>query len=280
MDFERIRYEQPEEGVVRIMLARREKKNAQDQVMLYEINEAFTTASRDDSVKVIILAAEGADFSSGHEVGPSYVPKREPVSTWNGYRSKGAEQVLGVEQEIFVEMCMRWRELPTPTIAQVQGRCIAGGLMLVWPCDLVVASEDARFSDPTLAFGLNGLEYFAHLYELGARRAKELLFTGGYFTAEEAHRIGMVNRVVPLENLEESALELARKIARMPSIGLKLAKMSVNQSQDNQGFVNSINAAYSMHLAAHTHAMVLHQGKSIDRDGKKTIRELSGAVKP
>ena len=107
--------------------------------------------------------------------------------------------------EIYLEMCERWRNLSKPTIAQVQGRVIAGGLMLVWPCDLVVASDDATFSDPVVAFGVNGVEYFRHPFEVGSRRAKEWLFTGDDITAAEAHAIGMVNKVVPAAELGSAA---------------------------------------------------------------------------
>ena len=279
MAFERIRYEVPEPGIARVVLARPEKKNAQDQTMLYEINDALDMASADDEIKVIVVAAEGTDFSSGHEVGTSFIPERPPVLPQGGFRTKGAEQVMAVEQEIFLGLCWRWRNLPKPTIVSVHGRVIAAGLMLVWPFDLVVASEDARFSDPTVAFGLNGVEYFAHVWELGARRAKEILFTGRALTADEAYRCGMVNEVVPREQLEEATLTLARTIAERPMIGLKLAKQSVNQTQDAQGLWTSLQSAYSLHMASHVHGMLVH-GKPIDGAGKRKIRELSGAEKP
>ena len=280
-EYERIRYEIPEPGIARVVLDRDEKRNAQDKKMLYEINDAFNQACWDDDIKVIVLASDGKDFSSGHELGVSFnSPMGDPIGTWGGSRSPGAEGGLGTEQEIFVNLCWRWRNIPKPMIAQVQGRVIAGGLMLVWPCDLIVASDDAKFSDPTVAFGLNGHEFFVHVWELGARRAKELLFTGGSISAEEAHAIGMVTRVVPREDLESATMELARTIAQQPMIGLKLAKQAVNQSQDAQGIWTAVQAGYSLHLAAHTHAMVVHGGKPIDRDGKRKIRELSGAAQP
>ena len=106
------------------------------------------------------------------------------------------------ELEVYLGMCRRWREMPKPTIAMVQGACIAGGLMLAWVCDLIVATDDAFFADPVVRMGIPGVEYFAHPGCSGPRIAKEFLFTGDRFTAERAYQVGMVNRVVPRAELE------------------------------------------------------------------------------
>src|SRR5437879_6934075 len=236
---DRIRIERPADHVLRIVLARPEAHNAQDVRMLYELNDAFDLGAQDDDVKVIILAAAGRNFSSGHDLkedwpsGPLATEGgsgRSPVGCWGGFSQPGAEGWMATEEEMFLGLCWRWRNLPKPTIAAVQGKVIGGGLMLIWPCDLIVAAADATFADPVVAFGVNGHEYFTHVWELGARRAKELLFTGRAITAEEALAIGMVNQVVPIEELESAALELARAISRRPQMGLRLAKLAVNQS--------------------------------------------------
>ena len=235
-EFQTITYEVPQPGVARIMLDRPEVANAQDKQMLYELNAAFDLAVADDEVKVIILGANGKHFSSGHDLRDrSEFADFNTVGPVGGFTKPGAEGMMAREEEIYLGFCNRWRTLPKPTIAQVQGKVIAGGLMLMWPCDLVVASEDAQFSDPVVAFGVNGVEYFAHAFELGPRRAKELLFTGEAMGAEEAMAVGMVNRVVPREELEAATMALAKRIASRPSMGLKLAKMSVNQSVDAMG---------------------------------------------
>src|SRR5712692_2680850 len=226
--FERIRYDTPATGVARVTLARADKRNAQDRRMLYEIDSALTKAMRDDDVRVVVLAADGPDFSSGHDLRDA-----EPVSSFDtvtgagGFDEPGQHGMMAGEEEIYLGMCWRWRNMPKPTIAQVQGRVIAGGLMLIWPCDLIIASEDARFSDPVVAFGVNGHEYFVHTWELGARKAKEMLFRGRFLTADECHRLGMINHVVPLEQLESFTLEIASEIATRPAMGLKLAKLAV-----------------------------------------------------
>ena len=168
-------------------------------------------------------------------------------------------------------MCWRWRNLPKPTIAQVHGKTIAGGLMLMWVCDLVIASEDATFSDPVVAFGVNGVEYFAHPWEVGVRKAKEMLFTGAAIPAGEAHTLGMVNHVVPRAELEKFTLELALRIASRPTMGLKLAKQSVNQAQDAQGFWTALQAAMSLQQLGHSNNAQVH-GMLVDPSGAEVIR--------
>jgi enoyl-CoA hydratase len=271
-DYEAITYEIAAPGVARIMLNRPEVANAQNKRMLYELNDAFDTAVADDDVKVIILGANGKHFSSGHDLrdGAGF-DEFDTVMPTGGFAQPGAHGMMAREEEIYLGFSMRWRVLPKPTIAQVQGKVIAGGLMLVWPCDLVVASEDATFSDPVVAFGVNGVEYFAHAFEFGPRRAKELLFTGEALGAEEARAVGMVNRVVPRDRLEEETLALATKIATRPAMGLKLAKMSVNQSVDAMGFPVALQSAFGLQHVGHAHNQWVH-GMVVDPSGAETIR--------
>jgi enoyl-CoA hydratase len=194
---ERIRYEDLGDGVARIVLARADTRNAQDKHLLYQLNDAFDLAAQDDAVKVVILAADGPHFSSGHDLRDrSSMTEFTPVSCWGGFELPGAEGWMAREEEIYLGLCWRWRNFPKPTIAQVQGKAIAGGLMLVWVCDLIVASADAEFSDPVVAFGVNAVEFCVHSWEVGPRRAKEMLFTGDPVTAAEARQLGMVNHVV------------------------------------------------------------------------------------
>jgi enoyl-CoA hydratase len=260
---DRIRTDSPAAGVARITLARAEQRNAQDRQMLAELDAAFTAAMADDAVKVVILAADGPDFSSGHDLADFAVINGMTV-----------DEHIALERDIFLGYCQRWRDLPKPTIAQVQGRVIAGGLMLVWPCDLIIAAEDARFSDPVVAFGVNGHEFFVHAWELGHRKAKELLFRGTALTAQECEALGMVNHVVPLDELEARTLEIAVEIAARPAIGLRLAKESVNGSLDAQGQLQAIEQAFALHQIGHAHARVEFQ-LPIDPSGVAVIR--SGA---
>ena len=198
-DFTHILYETPEDGIARIVLNRPTTANAQDTQFLYELNTAFDRAAHDDDIRVIILAANGKHFSSGHDLGEqnwhAKMHDHETVGTMCGFTCAGAEAQMSREEEIYVGFSERWRNIPKPTIAAVQGKCIAGGLMLAWPCDLIIATEDASFSDPTVSFGVGGVEYFTHLWEVGARKAKEMLFTSDALSAADALRLGMVNKV-------------------------------------------------------------------------------------
>lgn len=262
-----IRYETPAPHVARITLDRPETRNAQDTKFLYELNDAFDRAAHDNDVKVIILAANGPHFSSGHDLrepdGAANMKDYKPVGVWGGFDQPGAETRVAREREIYIGFSERWRNIPKPTIAQVHGKCIAGGLMLVWPCDIVIASEDASFQDNTLDMGVGGVEYFAHPYELGARKAKEYLFTSDWISAEEAHRLGMVNHVVPRKELESATLALAERIARKPGFALKLAKEAVNAAEDAQGRRQAMDHAFALHQLAHSHNQQVH-GMIID----------------
>jgi enoyl-CoA hydratase len=272
-EWQHIRYEEPADRVARIVLARPQMANAQDYLMLTELNQAFDRAARDESVRVIILAADGNHFSSGHDLrAGTDMDGIDPVGTWCCFGAGGAEGYMATEAEMYVGLCWRWRNIPKPTIAQVQGKVIAGGLMLVWPMDLVVCSADATFADPVVAFGVNGHEYFTHPYEAGARLAKEMLFTGRAVTAEEALRHGMVNQVVPLDELASTTLALAEHIARRPMFGLTLAKQSVNNSLDAMGMYTAIQSAFGLHHVGHNHNLRLHDSL-VDPAGLQIVRD-------
>ena len=267
-----IRYDMPVERVARITLARPEKANAQDYTMLSEINEAFDQAANDPEVRVIVLAADGKHFSSGHDLAAgTSMNDIDAIGTWCHFDAPGAEGYMATEAEMYVGLCWRWRNLPKPTIAQVQGKVIAGGLMLVWPMDLIVCADDASFSDPVVAFGVNGHEYFTHPFEVGARLAKDMLFTGRAITADEAHRAGMVSRVVPRDELEDTTLELASHIAKRPMFGLNLAKQSVNHTLDAMGMYTAIQSAFGLHHVGHHHNFRLHD-MLVDPSGIDVIR--------
>lgn len=274
-----IRYEKPAEGIARVVLARPERRNAQDRALLYALNDALDSAAHDDTIRVILLAADGPHFSSGHDLGDKKGEREfAPVGTWGGASQPGIEGYMANEEEIYFDLCWRWRNIPKPTIAQVHGKSIAGGLMLIWVCDLIIASSDATFADPVVAFGVNGVEYFAHPWEVGPRKAKEMLFTGEPISAAEARGLGMVNRVVEREKLEDFALGMAQQIARRPSMGLKLAKQSVNAAQDAQGFRSALRAAMGHQQLGHANNMLVH-GRSVDPAGVEIIRDQA-AGKP
>jgi enoyl-CoA hydratase len=236
-----IKMEMPAEGICRIVMNRPERGNAQNNELLYALDAALTEASRDVSIRVIILAGEGKHFSSGHDLGQfdQTLEGIDTVGVWGGFSMPAMEGYMAFEEEAYFGLCWRWRNIPKPIIAEVQGKVIAAGLMLAWICDIIVASEDATFTDPVVAAGANGVEYFAHPWEVGVRKAKEMLFTGQGISAKTAERLGMVNRVISRDRLTAETLELAQIIAEKPVMGVRLAKMSVNQTQDEQGFYNA-----------------------------------------
>jgi enoyl-CoA hydratase len=182
------------------------------------------------------------------------------------------EGYMAFEEEAYFTLPWRWRNIPKPLIAEVQGKVIAAGLVLVWVCDLVVASENAIFIDPVVSAGFNGVEYFAHPWEFGTRKAKEMLFTGQGLTAAAAERLGMVNRVVPQERLSAEVLELAQRIAEQPVMGVRLAKMAVNQAQEQQGYYNALRAAMGLQHLAHAQQWALH-GVPADQGAASALRK-------
>ncbi|WP_341393016.1 enoyl-CoA hydratase [Arthrobacter sp. G119Y2] len=245
-------------SVAVVRLNRPEYRNAQNSKVTYALDAAFTAAVEDDAVKVIVLAGNGKHFSAGHDIGTpgrdvDQSFERKAVMWWDHVGTAGVDSRFARESEVYLGMCRRWREIPKPMIAMVQGACIAGGLMLAWSCDFIVASEDAFFSDPVVRMGIPGVEYFAHPWVMNPRAAKEFLFTGDRFTAQRARELGMVNHVVPREDLEDTVMAMAERISAMPRLGLALAKKAVNQSEDLQGLRAGMDSVFGLHHAAHAH---------------------------
>jgi enoyl-CoA hydratase len=270
LDFETVLYQQPLDGVVRVVLNRPDQRNAQNLQMLYDLTAAFDRAVLDDSVKVIVLAGEGPHFSAGHDLkrtGKSQLGVDFPLKgNWGGFAQQGAHGRYAREQEIYLNLTRRWRNAAKPTIAQVHGACIAGGLMLAWACDLIIASTDATFCDPSVYFGSPGVEYFVHPWELGPRKAKEYLFTGETWSAEDARQRGMVNHVVPRDELPAFVLKMAQKICAKPLFSLALAKEAVNRCVDITGQQAAVDSIFGLHQLAHANN-VQQFGRLLDPKG-------------
>src|SRR5882757_1971512 len=172
--------------VARICHARPQQRNAEGTRLLDELDDALEAAKRDESVRVVIVGGQGEHFSAGHDV-------KEAIG-----RPDIVEVRYAYEEERYLGYCLRLWDFPKPTIAQVQGACIAGAFMVANMCDLIVASDDAFFSDPVLqTLAAPAVEVLVHPWVVGLRRAKEMIFTGERIDAAEAHRIGMVNRLAP-----------------------------------------------------------------------------------
>lgn len=260
------------EGIATLTMSRPDFNNAQNSQMTYALDAAFRRAVDDDAVKVIVLRGEGKHFSAGHDIGTPGRDINRPFERahlwWDHTNKPGGEYLYAREQEVYLNMCRRWRELPKPTIAMVQGACVAGGLMLAWVCDLIVASDDAFFQDPVVRMGIPGVEYFAHPYELNPRIAKEFLMTGDRMGAERAYQMGMVNRVVSRAGLEEATYVLAARIATQPRMGLALTKQAINHVEDLQGKRSAMDATFAWHHFAHTHNELISGDRLGGFDGK------------
>ena len=237
--------------VLKITTNRPEVLNAQSRILLEELDDAFNAAVDDKDVKVIILAGAGKHFSAGHDLGsPQEMEDQKKTPLEPGF--KGEYRRLW---ERFFENTMRWRDLPKPTIAQVQGYCIMGGMMIASACDLIIASEDAQFADRAVGWGGGHVQYFSMPWDLGPRKAKEYLFTGEFIDAAEAQKLGLVNRVVPRDKLEAETMALAQKIATKDSFALKLAKASVNETLNAQGWREAMEGAFKNYMLTIPHRM-------------------------
>ncbi|WP_370326592.1 enoyl-CoA hydratase [Euzebya sp.] len=259
-----------------ITLNRPQYRNAQNSALLYALDDAFQRFAQDDDVRVAVLTGAGPHFSSGHDLGSPGVDYDVPYtrrSTWWDHTDKeGAERWMSHEMEMYLGMCRRWHDLPKPTIAAVRGGCIAGGLMLAWSCDLIVAADDAFFSDPVVALGCPGVEFFRHPWELGPRQAKEFLFLGEAIDADRAHRLGMVNRVVTGDALLDTALDMAERIGGQPAFGLALAKQAVNRCEEAMGQRAGIDATFALHQLSHAHNQVVSGQPILVSTPRRTAR--------
>lgn len=266
-DYSYITYATSDDGrIARVMLNRPEARNAQNRGMLVELNDAFLRAEADDRVRVVILGGNGPMFSSGHDLGSAIRiaerepgPNQHPSHRVNGGTRSGAEQRMLQEWQHFFEYTRRWRDLRKITIAEVHGKVYAAALMLTWACDLIVAAEDTEFADIVgTRLGMCGVEYFAHPWEFGLRKTKELMLTGDSMHVDEAHRLGMVAKVFPRDVLAARTDAFAQRVAAMPTMAALMIKESVNQTQDNMGFHNALNACFSLHQLNHSHWAEIH----------------------
>ncbi len=260
MGYQHILYERRNRvGIV--TLNRPEVRNAQSRLLLEEMDAAFKEAAADDEVRCIILAGAGDHFSSGHDLGTPEERADWEARPW----PEGARGVLERSWTMFVENSLRWRELPKPTIAQVQGYCIYGGFLIASVMDLIVAADDARFLPAHL-------QLFNAAWDLGVRKGKEILFEGRFIEAPEALELGLVNRVVPRAKLEEETFAQAERIAKTDRLTLRMLKFSINQMQDAQGY-------RTMAQAAHSNYMVLALGGRVRRGEPGEERRLPGVAR-
>jgi enoyl-CoA hydratase len=256
MGFEAIKVER-HGPILRIRMNRPDKLNAQNPTLIEEMDAAFTEGAANPDVHVIVLSGEGRAFSAGHDL------------EYPGYDRRGYTYHTRIEMErrLFLEKLFRIRNLPTPTIAQVQGHCVAAGLMLACMCDLIVCDETARFANPVVAMGMPGVQLLIEPWEIGARKAKELLFTAEAIDAAEAHRLGLVNRVVPAGQLEAAVDALANRIAALPAFAVRTVKKSINDTLDLMGQGRAWEHHFLLHVAGKRSEEFDQWWSAVEREG-------------
>lgn len=275
---EPVRYE-VDGATAHVVMNRPQYNNAQNSQMTYALDAAFRRAVDDDAVRVIVLRGEGKHFSAGHDIG---TPGRDVAKSWDRahllpdhVNKPAAEFLYTREQEVYLGMCRRWRDIPKPTIAAVQGACIAGGLMLAWVCDLIVATDDAFFQDPVGRMGIPGVEYFAHGFELPPRVAKEFILLGERMSAQRAYGFGMVNRLSTRDTLLADVRIWADELASRPRLGNWLTKQALNHVEDLRGKRTAMDAVFHMHHFAHAQSDLTSQNSL----GGMTAKSMAAANK-
>jgi enoyl-CoA hydratase/carnithine racemase len=230
--------------VATITMNRPEVANAQDTALIDGIDHALDAADADDEVRVVVLCGAGRHFSAGHDL--KALVGGGGADPWVQLRET-PEGKFRHELIMYVGRCRRLYEFRKPTIAAVQGACVAAGLMLACMCDLIVAADDATFQNPVLRMTGAGVELLVEPWELGIRKAKEFLWTGEKIDAQEAWRLGMVNRVVPAAELMERTRELAERVALVPPATAQVVKDSINNTATLMGREQS----WKYHFMAH-----------------------------
>lgn len=245
-----------EGAVARILMARPDKRNAESSRLIEERDAAFQRAESDPEVRVVVLGGNGPSFCAGHDLG-----EIASDSQMQEIRAD-FDSMVAFERRYYYEASLRIQQFSKPTIAMVQGACVAGGFVLAAMCDLIVAADDARFLDPVLGFGkgpgpegdpLNAasMEVFFHPWQLGIRKAKELLFTGEWLTAEEAKAIGFVNRVVPRDDLRTATMTLAERVALGSPAAIAMVKRSFQVAQEAMGMRFALEHHFLLHQLRH-----------------------------
>ncbi len=256
-------------AVATITMNRPEVANAQNTALIDDLDAAFDEADADDAVRVVVLAGAGEHFSSGHDL--KALVGQEAPDAWVAMRET-PEGKFHHEKVMYFDRCMRIHDFRKPTIAAVQGSCVAAGLMLACMCDLIVAADDAVFQNPVLRMTGAGVELLVEPWELGIRKAKEFLLTGDRIDAGEAWRLGLVNKVVPRAELLTATHELAAKVALVPPVTAQVVKASINNVGELQGKSQSWKYHFMAHHWTHNTATALEALEA--RKQKTSMKEV------
>ena len=250
------------DGVAVITLDRPAYRNAQSYRMLDEIDAAFDLAGADEDVRVVVVRGSGGVFSTGHDLGtPEGMEYRQALG------AKPGIQTYDQFKKYNLDLLLKWRNFPKPTLAMVEGYCIYAGWMLAAAMDVVFAAEDAQF--------LGGfVEYNSIPWDIGVRRAKELCFESRFISAEEAARYGFVNRVLSPAVLERETMGWARRVAENSPEALRMAKIQMNKAQDAQGFTQAVEDSLGDYCA-----MMWMPGSAMRMEGERRLLTVDLAVR-
>jgi enoyl-CoA hydratase len=249
------------DGVGVITLDRPAYRNAQSYRMLDEIDAAFDLARADEAVRVVVVRGSGGVFSTGHDLGTA-----EGMEYRKALGAKPGIQTYDQFKKYNLDLLLKWRNFPKPTIAMVEGYCIYAGWMLAAAMDVVFASEDAEF--------LAGMvEYMSIPWDIGVRRAKELVFESRFISATEAAQYGLVNRVLPALELERETFAWAERVSQNSPEVLRMAKIQMNKAQDAQGFSHAVEDSLGDYVA------IMNQpGVDLRVEGKNRLLAVDLAV--
>ncbi len=266
MAYEQVRYETAHDGRIAVVtLDRPRYRNAQSRQLLEELDAAFAEAVEDTAVRVIVLRGEGESFSGGHDLGtPEETADRQERPYEQGLRGR-YQRSYG----LYVDFGLRWRNLPKPVIAAVQGWCINGGWMVASAADVIFAADDAKFRASLF-------QYFALPFDIGVRKAKEILFENRFILADEAKELGLVTEVHPVADLEAAVMAYAERVAENDSFQLRMIKLAVNQAQDAQGYSTSIVGAHTAYMLR-SEAADAAGGRSLD--DRRRLSDVDSAMR-
>ena len=218
---------------VRIVLDRPAKLNALSAPLVAGLMAALDAAVADPAVRVIVLEGAGRAFSSGYDLGEEVEGGIDGPVQWRAFLAADIAATL------------RILDCPKPVIAQVHGYALAGGLEIAMACDLIVAAEGTRLGEPEIRYGSAPVTLLMP-YLIGQKKTRELLLTGDLIDAAEAERIGLVNRVVPMERLAAEVDGLADRLARTPPEVMSLTKQMLNRAMDAAGFRAAVEAGLDL----------------------------------
>ena len=252
-------------AIATITLNRPRFFNAQSWKLLEELDLALERAAADPNVRVAVVRGAGKHFSSGHDLGTPEQLEDEASRAGIVGRGEGTE-FYEQFRKVNLDFTLKWRNLPIPTIAMVQGYCIYGGWMIAASMDVIFAARDAQF--------LAGLfEYFSVPWDIPVRKAKELILESRFIDAEEAHALGLANRVYDLDQLETETYNYAARIAENPRAAVRMGKLAVNKAQDAQGFSANMEAAFADFMLAH------HTGNGWQRTQERRLGGVDLALR-